>query len=185
MIISSAAGTRLRGPRKWQRMRRRSYSPREKLKFFHPPGEHQDQLDNNAARSLFWQRPMQGGWGHYPHLRSASTGGLARSSSLDRTSGRHGERVLAARRNVGSPYTLCLPPYLYLQVGIMNQAGCFASKFLALGRVLWWIRTLHIRLRLPIWRQQASCRGACHQHHGMTARAKHKETCSSSSLPNP
>lgn len=29
---------------------------------------------------------MQGGWAHYPHLKSASTGGLARSSSLDRTS---------------------------------------------------------------------------------------------------
>ena len=56
---------------------------------------------------------MQGGWAHYPHLKSASRGGLARSSSLEGTSGEDAaaneRRAETNRRALPSVYPLVSP----------------------------------------------------------------------------
>ena len=67
------------------------------------------QISGHAAPSLFWQRPVQGGWAHYPHLKSASRGGLARSSSLEGTSGEDAAANDGSPKLLGSPYPLSTP----------------------------------------------------------------------------
>ena len=52
---------------------------------------------------------MQGGWAHYPHLKSASRGGLARSSSLEGTSGEDAAANDGSPKLIASPYPLSTP----------------------------------------------------------------------------